>query len=73
MLAKNHLPKILVRREEQRRFSVGHVEYRIIRYGRGRLSHLPYLVAILTEAFDDATVNTFISYEVHVVVVSAIG
>jgi hypothetical protein len=30
------------------------------------------LMTILTEAFDDATVNTFIRYEVHVVV-SAIG
>ncbi len=72
MLTKNHLPKILVRRAQQRRFSVGHVEYRIIRYGRGHLSHIPYLMTILTEAFDDATVNTFIGYEVHVVV-SAIG
>jgi len=72
MLTKNHLAKVFVRRYQQCRFAIGRVEHCLIAYCRGRLSHIPYLMAVLAKAVDDRAVNTLIGDEFHVAV-SAIG
>jgi hypothetical protein len=72
VLTKDHLAKVLVSREKQRRFSIRHVEHHVVGYGRRHLRHVPYLMAVLAKALDNTAVNALIGYEVHLAV-SAVG
>lgn len=72
MLTKDHLAKVLVSGEKQRRFSIRDVEHRFVGYGRGHLCHVPHLMAVLAKAFDNTAIDPLIGYEVHLAV-SAVG
>jgi hypothetical protein len=64
-LTKDHLSKILVSGQQQGSFSVCHSKNNIVGNSWFHLGNIPYPMSVLPKAFNDLTVNTFVSQAIH--------
>jgi hypothetical protein len=64
-LTKDYLSKVLVGRQQQVCFLVCRGKDGVVRDSWLHLGNIPYKMTVLPKAFNDLTVNTLISQEIH--------